>query len=172
MNPTKCTCDAVKLLKSLSEYYIDDAIMNWNEAELGEINPRLAKYQQTINLKKHKEHAKELTSKLYNHINRDDKSYPQFNDYLLKESKRYMRGCEEGYGVDCMASLEMLRMLLHEVPEARNKFICSNDIDKKVFSEDDVKDLVNSLFTGDFINSGYHPYKRYIQKELRDECDK
>ena len=167
-----CTCKGIKIVKDMTDFYTDEVLRHVR----GEPRSKL------IHIR-----AKELSNRLYNKLTeRETDIKYNVSDNIIKhpDINRFKRGCEEGFVSDCTAKLEMLRQFLHNVPDAREKLICTENPEsykRGIRGEsplsDDIRSLMGRLFTGEFIDQEegktlYNPYKRSINKELREECEK
>lgn len=153
-----CTCKGINLLREISDFYINTTIAH----EKG-LRPT----------KKHYDDAKRLSNELYTRMT--TKVYENDIDPVesIRNNKRLRQtldSCNEQGGSDCAFALDHLRQYLHQHEEPRNKLICGHK--SPTLKEDDVRRLVGILFTGEFYNERYHPFKRYIYKDIREECEK
>ncbi len=167
-----CTCNGIKIIKDMTDFYTDEVSAHIR----GEPRSKLI----------HKR-AKDLADRLYNRLTEEevDTKY-NVSDRIIKnvDISRFKRGCEEEIGSDCVVKLELLRQVLHNNPNAREKLICTDDPERYKHSmrgesplSDDIRSIMGKLFTGEFVDQEkgkilYNPYKRLIEKEIREECEK
>lgn len=167
-----CTCKGVKILKDMTDFYTDEVTAHIK----GEPRSKLIH-----------ERANKIADRLYNVLveKETDVKY-NVSEVILRNTdiNRFKRGCEEGIKSDCIAKLEMLRQVLHNSSNAREKLVCTEDPEKwRVGMREgsplasDIAYLMGKLFTGEFVDHEkgkilYNPYKRYIRQEIREECEK
>lgn len=167
-----CTCRGIKILKDMTDFYTDEVVDHIKG------NPR----SKIIH-----ERANKIADMLYNKLTEKETDIKyNVSDMVARNTdlNRFKRGCEEGIKSDCIAKLEMLRQVLHNSSNAREKLVCTEDPEKwRVGMREgsplsgDIATIMGKLFTGEFVDyeNGrvlYSPYKRYIRKEIREECEK
>ncbi len=171
INVSDCTCKGIKIIKDMTDFYTDEVLAHVR----GEPRSKL------IHIR-----AKDIADRLYNKLTEEEIVKYNVADSIKRnpDINRFKRGCEEGIKSDCIAKLEMLRQVLHNDPNAREKLICTENpesykrgIRGESSLSDDVRSLMGKLFTGEFIDEEegkilYNPYKRTIDKEIREECEK
>lgn len=166
---SECTCNGLKIIKEMTDFYTDNAVRHVR----GEPRSRIIHQK-----------SKELADRLYNKLT--EKEIVQYNvsDIILRNAdiNRFKRGCEDGIGSDCVAKLEMLRQMLHNNSDAREKLVCTEEPEKfkRGFRgesplADDVRSLMGKLFTGEYIDPDtgklyWNPFKTSINKQIREEC--
>lgn len=153
-----CTCRGINLLKEISDFYISTT-----RAHEKGLRPT----------KKHYEDAKRLSNELYARMttkvyeNDIDPVEPIRNNKRLRQT---LDSCNEQGGSDCAFALDHLRQYLHQHKEPRDKLLCGHR--SPTLNEDDVRRLVGILFSAEFYSERYHPFKKYIDRDIREECDK
>lgn len=169
---TECTCRGLKILKNMTNFYTDEILQHVRDQPKSKL---------------HYDRAKNISNMLYNKLTEPEKTIKYNVSERVKRNadiNRFKRGCDEGIRFECIAQLEMLRQVLHNDSDAREKLICTENPEKYKAGfrgesplSNDIKRLIGRLFTGDFIDQDegkiiYNPYKSSINKSIREECDK
>lgn len=166
-----CTCKGIKILEDMTDFYTDEVVNHIR----GKPRSKLIH-----------EKANKIADRLYNKLTEKETDIKyNVSDMVTRNTdlNRFKRGCEEGIKSDCIAKLEVLRQVLHNSSNAREKLICTEDPEKwKVGMREgsplasDIATIMGKLFTGEFVDYEdgrvlYNPYKKYIRKEIREECE-